>query len=445
MNIKTFYLRIAKRNVQNYWRQSLAAIISIIAGFTAFALFDGYLLEIYRAYSDFNKKLQMYGDVIIERAGASEIEGRSDPWTFALSKIDQQLIQEFLIQKKQHIQAASRFLVINGTIDTSESSAVFQGLGYDINEAARLREQWSWDTYWGRPLQRSSPAELQMILGMRLARKLGCLPDRTENLGDYLTDLEKHPQERPFLCANTEFQISAMTEQGQVNALDLTVSGIQDKGFVDYDSRHLVMSLPTALKLFNTDKVSYFAVSLKDKRNVDVVVTAFNNSMKKTKAPLTMTPLQRHPFGDLYRKSISLLNVIRNFLTSIIVLIGSLSVFNTLVKTVRERTREIGMLRSLGFQPNQIRNLFITETLLLGSIGCLIGALLSLGLSIILNSLGLTYPSGQFSFEAPFYIQIQPSSYIKGFLLMSLVSLIACWLAVNRSSKEDVATLLLHH
>ncbi len=452
------YLRfiiLALRSLKSYWRQSLAAIVSVVAGFTAFVLFEGYLQNIYTVYKDFNTHIEMYGDLIIEKKGAFDLEGRAEPWDYALAEEEQKKIEYVFEKLSPQIEAFSRFLQITGSLDTSSSTSNFQGLAYDINAAATIRGPWKWDTYWGYPMQESKAPESQMILGLRLAQRIECLPDKIPNLEKYSIDLLKRPQYRPFLCENEEFQISAMTESGQINALDLSVSGILDRGFIDSDSRYVVLSLPTAQKLFNTKKITYYSLKLKPHANRKLFIEEFNdliqnNQTKKSSetlsnnSPIQIIPWEDHFFGTLYQQTLSLLNVIRNFLITIIVFIGSMSVFNTLVKLVKERTAEIGMLRSLGFIPRQIRGLFFLESLFLSWAGCLIGSVISLILSLIINRLEITYPSGQFSTEVELLITISPTSYLYGFLLMTIISVLACGLAIRKPTKENISTLLIH-
>lgn len=55
---------------------------------------------------------------------------------------------------------------------------------------------------------------------------------------------------------------------------------------------------------------------------------------------------------------------------------------NTVAMTVRERTREIAILRTLGYSPQDVLGMILGEAGLLGAIGGLIGALLATGLSL---------------------------------------------------------------
>ena len=72
--------------------------------------------------------------------------------------------------------------------------------------------------------------------------------------------------------------------------------------------------------------------------------------------------------------------VLGALLTSILGVAGVLGAANTMIASVGARTREIGILRSLGYGPGGILGAFLIEAALIGLIGGLIGALLVLPL-----------------------------------------------------------------
>lgn len=63
--------------------------------------------------------------------------------------------------------------------------------------------------------------------------------------------------------------------------------------------------------------------------------------------------------------------------------IASLSIVNTMVMSITERTREIGVLKSLGAEEGQIRELFLIESAAIGLLGSIAGLLLGYGVSRI--------------------------------------------------------------
>jgi putative ABC transport system permease protein len=68
--------------------------------------------------------------------------------------------------------------------------------------------------------------------------------------------------------------------------------------------------------------------------------------------------------------------------------VGGLGMTNTMVMSVMERTREIGIRQSVGASPNDIRWQFLAEALLLSLIGGLIGVGTGIGGAWLFSQLG---------------------------------------------------------
>ncbi|HEX2897024.1 MAG TPA: FtsX-like permease family protein, partial [candidate division Zixibacteria bacterium] len=61
--------------------------------------------------------------------------------------------------------------------------------------------------------------------------------------------------------------------------------------------------------------------------------------------------------------------------------VASLGIVNTMMMTVTERRREIGILKSLGADEKEIKLMFLVESALIGSIGSILGILTGWGIS----------------------------------------------------------------
>ncbi|GAB6088597.1 ABC transporter permease [Spirochaeta dissipatitropha] len=77
-----------------------------------------------------------------------------------------------------------------------------------------------------------------------------------------------------------------------------------------------------------------------------------------------------------------------SFLLAIIAIVG---VSNTMLMSVLERQKEIGMLRSLGFRTSDIRDMFAFEAAGIGIIGAVFGLILGTLLQLFLVNVGLDY------------------------------------------------------
>ncbi len=70
---------------------------------------------------------------------------------------------------------------------------------------------------------------------------------------------------------------------------------------------------------------------------------------------------------------------------------ASLGIINTLVMSVLERRREIGVMKSIGADERDIRNLFLTESGIIGFVGSLLGIALGWGVSRVISFVAQTF------------------------------------------------------
>ncbi len=74
------------------------------------------------------------------------------------------------------------------------------------------------------------------------------------------------------------------------------------------------------------------------------------------------------------------------WVTSVVaLLVGAISILNTMIMSIYERTREIGILRAVGWRPGRLVGMILLESILLSLIGALLG---SLGAVALLHVLG---------------------------------------------------------
>jgi putative ABC transport system permease protein len=125
-------------------------------------------------------------------------------------------------------------------------------------------------------------------------------------------------------------------------------------------------------------------------------------------------------------------------------LVGALSMSNTILRSVVERTREIGSLRALGFTPFKISMLFSLEGAFLGLIGSLAGVVVRSFIMFAVNSSQFTYVPGLIAQPVPLRIAFTPMADL---VLMSiLITASACiaWIASRRAANGNIAASLTH-
>lgn len=88
------------------------------------------------------------------------------------------------------------------------------------------------------------------------------------------------------------------------------------------------------------------------------------------------------------KKGLSIVTVVASVLAGIAVFVSALGIVNTLVMSVLERTREIGLLKALGASDRDVASIFLVEAGLLGVGGGVVGASIGYGLSLVGDVIG---------------------------------------------------------
>ncbi len=107
----------------------------------------------------------------------------------------------------------------------------------------------------------------------------------------------------------------------------------------------------------------------------------------------------------------------------IALIVSAIGMFNTMTVTLLERTKEIGIMRTIGASPNDVKHLFVSESIVVGFLGGVSGIVMGVGLgftvNVLLNIVASQY-GGQavqlFSFPLAFLLFIALFSAAVGYL-----------------------------
>ncbi|MDB9944456.1 ABC transporter permease [bacterium] len=83
----------------------------------------------------------------------------------------------------------------------------------------------------------------------------------------------------------------------------------------------------------------------------------------------------------------------------IALVVSAIGMFNTMTVTLLERTKEIGIMRTIGASPSDIKSLFVSESIVVGFLGGLTGILMGVTFGLVVNFL-LNIVAGQFGGQA---------------------------------------------
>ena len=99
----------------------------------------------------------------------------------------------------------------------------------------------------------------------------------------------------------------------------------------------------------------------------------------------------------------------------IALLVSAIGMFNTMTVTLLERTKEIGIMRTIGASPNDVKYLFVSESIVVGFMGGVTGIAMGVAFGLSINML-LNVVAGQFGGQA-----VNLFSFPLNFLLFILI------------------------
>jgi putative ABC transport system permease protein len=114
--------------------------------------------------------------------------------------------------------------------------------------------------------------------------------------------------------------------------------------------------------------------------------------------------------ADVLEQTNKLADALRNFLVAVALislLVGSIGIMNIMLVTVTERTREIGIMKALGYSSVDVLMLFLVESVIISLIGGLLGIVVGIGGAYaITEALNLPFLYPPLVFEAGFLVAL---------------------------------------
>jgi putative ABC transport system permease protein len=429
--------KLAWRNVLRNWRHSLATLLAISAGFMAISLFDGFVEGVKNQLRDGFVTRSMIGNVVLyHKYALQNLEKK--PWSYMIDAKDQAFVDEFVKHEPDYIQRV-RLLRVTGMITNGRNNAVFMGVGFDIPQGLEVRgDRWGWNAVAGKPLH-LAPAD-SVLLGTGMGTLLDCESTYEGNIfkkgGGFIAE------ERPFKCYRSRVQLSSTTENAQVNAVEANVTGLIDAGLREQNNRWVSMPIELAMKLFDTDKVTYIGVRLKSQDSASGFIERFKKAADSAGVQVEAMPWDKQATAANLKGALQIVEVFRDLFMAIVVIIAVMSIANTMMKAVGERISEIGTLRSLGFLQRNLTFMFACEGFLLGAFACGVGLLAASGIAFVVTRLGFTYRAGLLSIPIPLEVLQLPVTWACTASLLLILASATAWFSARRVCHMRVAEAL---
>jgi len=402
--------RIAYRDLRRNKRRSILTLIAVALGMGLLVTLSG-LVEGEIAGALENSIRLQTGHLQVREESYDE-DKVSLKWEDLLANAPGLAVQ---VQALPGVRAATPMLWASGILGMRDETVGVRVFGIDpFSEAhAPIRESLVAGQFLS-PDDRSG-----ILIGQQLARSLG-------------------------LAEGSQISLLVNTADEQPDEAIFTIRGLYNTGVPSYDESTIFLPLAKAQAFTRTEgRASAILVLLHRQEDADAIA-----------AMLRAPQLEVLTWRDLNQLFLSTIEVSMSFMYLmylIVLAIVAVVIANTLLMSVFERTREMGILAALGMKGRQILTMFLLEAGMLGIAGIVLGILLgSLGV-LYLATVGLDIgveagvASTSFALSSTIYARFAPSAMvglsIAGLVITLLASLYPAWFAARMEPIDALRAL----
>lgn len=397
----------AFRNVTRQYRRSLFGISAVTFGVVALTLAAGFIEWIFWATREGTIQSGL-GHVHVMRPGYLD-GGLADPLKYLLP---QESPLQLAIGRFPRVRLIAPRLAFTGLMSHGEATISFIGEGVNPERERELTP--ILDIPAGQALASDDPKGI--VLGWGLAQNLG-------------------------VKVGARVVLLATTPTGGINAVECTVRGLfttVSKAFTDSALR---VPLPVAQQLLRVSGSHRWVLLLDDTKDTTPTVLALRETFRDSGVEF----VPWYDLADFYNKVVALLSTQIGVINLIIAVIIILSISNTMMMNVLERTAEIGTCLAIGRSQRQILHQFVYEGLTIGLIGGTLGLLVGWSLATLISWVGIPMPPPPG----------QPKGYtgailftgelaLKAFLLAVGTTLVASLYPAWKASRMGIVDALRH-
>ena len=218
------------------------------------------------------------------------------------------------------------------------------------------------------------------------------------------------------------------------------VTQIFETKILDFDQTFIFIPIFDGKRLFNQyDFFDGVDIRLNSNKNKNLFKEKINIKFSKNFEIKVWEDIHKTLFQAMrMEKLVSIL------ILSLVVIVACFNITSTLTMQTLEKIREIGILKTIGFSNNSIRDIFFIQGFLIGGVGLLIGAILSFIIIYIQSEYGIIKLPGSIYFVDSLPMMISIYDYLIITFLGILFIIISIYFPINELKKINPHNAIIY-
>ena len=221
------------------------------------------------------------------------------------------------------------------------------------------------------------------------------------------------------------------------------------QGIKELDDVYVGLHLSQAQKLIfgaAPPQVTAIALQLRHTAQIPAARERLEELLRTTLKDEPLEIIDYETLNPFYGQTLAMFAAIFGFISVLIGAIVLFTVTNTMSMAVVERTAEIGTLRAIGLRRGGIRAMFVSEGIVLGCFGAVLGIGVALGLAWVINQLGLTWIPPSRIEPVPLAVRLagENALMLADAIGLVVVAAVSALLPAARASRMNIVDALRH-
>ena len=228
-------------------------------------------------------------------------------------------------------------------------------------------------------------------------------------------------------------KIQVMSSNASTHSLKIT--GIFQSGLAEVDDVQSYTNLGMAQKISGVghNYISRIHVKLYDLEEAAGMATSIENLYDVSALDIKTANAQFETGSDIR-------NLISYAVSITLLIVAGFGIYNILNMFIYEKMNDIAILKATGFTGRDVNWIFISQALIIGLIGGIVGLLLGYGVSVLID--GVPFETDALPTIKTYPINYDPTFYISGIAFALVSTFFAGYLPARKAQKIDPVDII---
>jgi putative ABC transport system permease protein len=177
--------------------------------------------------------------------------------------------------------------------------------------------------------------------------------------------------------------------------------------------------------LSDQDTYSYIGIRADSVQSADAVAKDVESSLGRLHRNEGFSVLTQKMFADMITQVFAMIKYTLAGIGAISLVVGGIGIMNVMMLTVKERTKEIGLMKAVGATTTDVRKVFLAESALLGLFSGMAGVLLAAAIAAVIG------------YYAKLPVPVSPQNAAIGILFGLVVTVVFGVYPANQAARLD--------